>query len=524
MALADLFRRPVTEASVPLTQHAALANQVEILQEALGDGMAALRREDAGWTKLGDSGTDLLTRAQLIEIHKVCLTAYVRAPLIGRGIRLRKNYVWGAGVEISARDASTDDGDDSPVNDLVQSLLDSSEWQRALGSGQAREEREVNLHTAGEFFLLAVHDQNAKTVRPRLVLPAQVVDYVANPDDPNDVWLYKRTWSTKRTDLRFAGPGGAVPAPQTITRTEWHPTLEYARRTGLRERVMLIGAEPVRWDQPIQHCAINSVGQAPWGIPTVHAAVDWDRAYSDYLSGWAGLMKALARYAFKATAPAKHAPKVAKALGNGRGTDPMTGLPTDPVGQTAVFSPDATMAPMHSSGATIDSGSGKPLAGMVAAALDVPLTMLLADPGTSGARAVAETLDRPLELTTGSSQELWTDWLKGFFSHVIAVAIEDGVLPADADDTVDVTFPPISDVPIEERMAALQTALDSGAPPLLILRLMLEALGVEDIDDVLKDLVDERGQFLDPRTVADAAARQREQDGAPGSQAAEAYR
>ncbi len=522
MGLLDRLR-PAAEATVPLAEHAALANQVEMLSEALGDGMAALRREDAGWQRPG-GGTDVLTRAELLAIHKVCLMAYIKAPLIGRGVRLRKNYTWGGGVDIAARDAAQDDGADSPVNDLLQALIDSAEWQRTLGSGQAREEREVNLHTAGEFFLLAVHDQVAKTVRPRLVLPAQIDNYLANPDDPNDVWMYRRTWTTLVNDLKFVDRSGRIPAPSKVTRSEWHPTLEYARRTGLRDRVMLIGAEPVRWDQPIQHCAINSVGEAPWGIPTVYAAVDWDRAYADYLSGWAGLMKSLARYAFKATAPAKHAGKVARALGNGRGTDPITGQATDPTGQTAVMSPDATMAPMHSSGATIDSGSGKPLAGMVAAALDVPLTMLLADPGTSGARAVAETLDRPLELTTGSSQELWTDWLKAFFDHVIATAIDDKLLPQDVDGTVDVTFPPLADLPLDQRMTALQTALDSGAPPLLILKLMLEALGVEDVDEILEGMVDERGQFIDPRATAAAAAAQREQDGAPGSQAEEAYR
>ena len=31
------------------------------------------------------------------------------------------------------------------------------------------------------------------------------------------------------------------------------------------------------------------------------------------------------------------------------------------------------------------------------------------------------------------------------------------------------SFPPISDVPLEQRMTSLSTALDSGAPPLLIL-------------------------------------------------------
>lgn len=523
MGLLDRLRGTVTESapSVPLAVHEALRNDLEILSEAVGDGLSALRREDVGWNRVGGGAADLLTRAELVELHRTCLMAYIKAPLIGRGIRIRKNMVWSGGVEITARD-SAEDGD-SPVNQLLQELLDSAEWKRTLGSAQAREEREVNLHTAGEFFLLAVHVDRG-LVRPRLVPAAQVVDFIANPDDPNDIYLYKRTWTSKRTDLAFADRNGRVPAPQTVTRTEWHPTLEFSRALPLGRRVDLIGADPVRWDQPIQHCAINSVGQAPWGIPTVYPAIDWDRAYADYLSGWAGLMKALARFAFKATAPAKQTAKVKAALQRGQSTDPITGQATDPVGATALMSPDATMAPMHSSGATIDSSSGKPLAGMVAAALDVPITMLLSDPGVTGARATAETLDKPLEDTSGAAQELWTDWLKGFFDHVIAVAIDDQVLPTDVDTTVDVTFPPITDLPLNARLEALKLAADQGAPPLLILRLMLEALGVEDVDEVLADMQDENGQFIDPRDVAAAAAARRERDGAPGSQAAEAYR
>jgi hypothetical protein len=299
----------------------------------------------------------------------------------------------------------SEDDAGTPVNDLIQAFVDSAEYQRVLGSAQAREERETNLGTAGEFFLLAIHDVAASTVRPRLVPAAQVGDYVSNPDDPSEVWFYKREWTTTGFDL-------LTMQRRTVTRIEFHPTLEHAHSVPARERLDLIAGKPVRWDQPILHCAVNSIGEAPWGVPDVYAAIDWARAYADYLSGWAGLMKALARYAFKVTAPPKHTPKVKAALQNGQGTNPITGAPTDAAGATAVMSPDATMAPMHSSGATIDANSGKPLAGMAAAALDVPITMLLADPGVTGARATAETLDRPLELTTGSRQNLWVDWLK----------------------------------------------------------------------------------------------------------------
>jgi hypothetical protein len=532
VGLLDRLRsQPLTEASpsVPLAEHAALANHVEMLEESLA-GLEQLAREDVGWRKLGMEQERQFTRDGLLLIHTACLAAFIKSPLIGRGLRIRRNYVWGQGVEITAREVSTEGGEHE-VNDLVQALIDSPEYQRVIGSAQAREERETNLGTQGEFFVLAVHDTAARTVRPRLVPAAQIVDYISNPEDLTEVWFYKRQWTTNQVEL---GTGRR----EVITRTEWHPVLDYRPPTGTR--LDMIGMARIRWDQPIQHCAVNSVTDGPWGIPDAYAAIDWARAYADYLGSWAGLMKSLARYAFKVTAPAKHTGKVTQALRNGRSTDPITGAATDPAGATAVMTPDAAMAPMHSSGATIDASSGKPLAGMTAAALDVPITMLLADPGVTGARATAETLDRPLELTTGSRQNLWVDWLKALLDHVITVAVDDGilagqilqgptrqlaVLPDDAAATIDVTFPDIEQTPIAERLAAIKAADDLGTlPPLLIVRLALEALGVDDIDEVLNDMTDDNGQFIDPRVTASVAAVQRERNGAPGSQAAEAYR
>jgi hypothetical protein len=521
-----LFGAPVqesTEPTVPLSEHAALANQFEIVTESLA-GLEALAREDAGWRKLGMEQQQSFTRPGLLAIHAACLAAAIKSPLIGRGLRIRRNYVWGQGVEVAARDEA--------VNDLIQAFIDSPDYVRTLGSAQAREERETDLGVRGEFFMLAIHDQAASTVRPRLIPAAQITDYITSPDDATDVWFYKREWTTNRVNLQTG-------AQERLPAVEWHPVLDY--RPPFGARIQAIGGKPVRWDAPIQHCAVNAWTEGPYGLPDSYAALDWARGYADYLSAWAGLMRSLARYAYKATAPPKQADRVRRALAAGRGTNPVTGEATDPVGATALMSPDATMAPMHSSGATINADSGKPLAGMAAAALDVPLTMLLADPGTTGARAVAETLDRPLQLTTGSRQQLWTDWLKALYSHVLLVAVEDGVLggdveqvgptrqtlvlPGEVDGTVDVTFSPIEDLPLKERLEALGLADDLGTiPPLILVRLALEALGVEDVDEVLADLTDDDGNFIDPRVTAAVAAVQRERNGAPGSQAEEAYR
>jgi hypothetical protein len=527
VGLLDYFRAPLSEAepTVPRSEYAAVANQLEVVSESLA-GLESLAREDVGWRRLGMEQERSFTRTGLLQIQTNCLAAAIKSPLLGRGLRIRRNYVWGEGVEIAAR---VDPDGDTDVNDLVQSFLDSPDYQRILGSAQAREERELNLGTAGEFFVLAIHDGQG-TVRPRLVPPSQVTDYITNPDDSTDVWFYRRDWTTNRVQL-------ATGRRETVQQTEWHPVLDYRPAAGLR--VPLIGGHVARWDQPIQHCAVNTYTDAPYGLPDAYAALDWARGYAEYLNGWAGLMQALAKYAFKATVPAKRGRRTTETLSRGQaGVDPVSGDRRD-VGGTVVMSPDATMAPMHSSGATIDSGSGKPLAGMVASALDVPITMLLADPGTSGARAVAETLDRPLELTTKARQSVWSDWTRALLGHVILIAVDQnklsGVvvqegdrqrveLAGDSDGTIDITFPPIGDTDPVARLEAITAAEALGAPPMLLVRLALEALGVEDVDEVMDDLTDDRGAFLDPRVTAAAAAVQRERDGAAGSQAQEAYR
>lgn len=518
-------RTPVRESepTVPLAEHAAVANQLELVTESLA-GLEQLAREDAGWRRLTQQADTEFTRTGLIAIHGICTVANIKSPLIGRGLRIRRNYVWGQGVEINAREVTEDGAGE--VNDLIQGFMDSPEFVRTLGSAQAREERETDLGTRGEFFIAAITTEQG--VRPRLIPQAQIVDYVANPDDATDVWFYKRQWTINRVSLDTG-------ARETITTTEWHPVLDY-RPTG-RERRDRIGADVVRWDAPIQHCAVNTSTDGPWGLPDAYAALDWARAYADFLTQWAILMRALSRYAWRTTAPGAKAAKVKQALANGTGTDPMSG---QPVGGTAVMSSEATLEAIPKSGATIDSGSGKPLAGMTAAALDVPVTMLLADPGTTGARAVAETLDRPLELTTGSRQNLWSDWLRALLSYVIADAVErgqlSGVLEQDgtrqrvvlADEqaaTIEVTWPPIAEQDPAARMEAIKTADDTGLlPPKLLVRLMLDALGVEDPDEVLDDMTDDNGEFVDPRITAAVAMVQRERDGAPGSQAEEAYR
>jgi hypothetical protein len=171
------------------------------------------------------------------------------------------------------------------------------------------------------------------------------------------------------------------------------------------------------------------------------------------------LVKALSKFAWKLTAkPTARAQAKAK-LGTAPPTKAVTGELND-VGATAILPPEATLDAIPKSGATIDAESGRPLAMMVAAALDVPVTMLLSDPGLTGARATAQTLDRPTELVMQQRREVWGEALRDILTHVITEAVrapkgllkgkittdpsgrELVELAGDTVDTVDITWPP----------------------------------------------------------------------------------
>jgi hypothetical protein len=169
---------------------------------------------------------------------------------------------------------------------------------------------------------------------------------------------------------------------------------------------------------------------------------------------------------------------------------------------------------------------GRPAAAMVAAGLDLPVTMLLGDPGVTGARATAETLDTPTERTMEGRQNVWADFFHDLLDYVIDAAIrapkgplqgartQDPItgqdvwtLAGDGDRTVLVEFPDLDDESLQVKVAAIVAADTTGKlPPLEIARQLCDALGIENVDEVIDELTDDQGNFVDPRVNAGQAA------------------
>lgn len=489
--------------------------EVEILREGMADLELAL--EDEGWQRLTTNGESSFSRDGLRRAATVSRVLAVANPLAKRGLALRQAYIWGQGVQVSARATGNDQGEQD-VNAVVQQFLDDELNQRAFTGDQAHEQLERALGTDGNVFLACFTSPLTGFVQVRTIPFDEIHEIHTNPDDRDDPWFYERRWTARILDRQ-----GRVTTEQ---RTAFYPALTY-RPMYRPPTIGGPGGAPILWDAPVHHVSVNGLLGWSFGVGDLYASIPWARAYRDFLADWATLVKSLSQFAWRATAKGSKAQQLrAKLARRPAATAPAAN--ENSVGATATMSDDVTLEAIPKTGATIDSDSGRPLAAMVAAGLGVPVTFLLADPGQTGARAVAETLDKPTENDMSMRRSLWGAAYRAILGHVITASVraprgalrgtvtrdpftgrETVVLAGDTDATVEVVWPDLSKVPVDILVKAIVEAWSTEIlPPREMATLLLHALGVKDVDAVIEGMLDDDGEFVDPRASAgDAAVR-----------------
>ncbi|WP_193613151.1 hypothetical protein [Nocardioides lijunqiniae] len=491
----------------------------DLLVEALSD--LELAAEDKGWRVASMELDREFSREGLDSVIRNCSVMAIASPLIKRGLQLRTGYVWGQGVTVAAR---AGEGADQNVNAVVQAFWDDDSNKKALTSPEAQERLERKLGTQGQVIFTFFPDPLTGRVQVRTTPLSEVRDSVSNPDDRDDVWFYFRTYEVFIIE---AGYAMGSTRRRKETRRVLHPAIGHWPTSRPRS----IDGIPVLWDQPMLHVKVNEPDHGKWGIPDAYAALPWARAYEGFLTDWARLVKALSKFAWRLSGDkSSKARRAAETMRAALPRPSTHGLP-DPsgeggVGQVAASGPGTSLEAIPKSGATIDSGSGRPLAAMVAAGLGVSVVDLLADPGVTGARAVAETLDKPVILEMNGRRGLWGSVLQQILSYVIDQSVkaprgplkgstvrdtrtgkETITLTGDVERTVTVEWPALNELDPVKLVHAIVEADSTGKlPPLETARQLMNALGVKDVDELLDDMTDDDGNWIDPEMTAGQVA------------------
>lgn len=464
---------------------------------------------EPGWQRFTALAEREFDPESLVQLRAICRLMNLKNPLIKRGLNLRSAYVWGQGCEITARANGKEPGEQD-VQAVIEKFLTDAGNSREVTGPEARDRLEHALGHDGEVFLALFTRPTTGEVQARTVIADEIAEVIANPEDRSEPWFYRRRWVQETIN-----PGTGVTEARQMERL--YPALGYRPKN----RPASFGPVGVAWDSPVLHVAVNRPLGWTRGVPDAYAAVDWARAYKIFLEDWATLVKALSRFAYRLTAKGSQKAQAKTRLATAPPRDPATGLAQD-VGATAIIPPDAMLEAVPKTGATIDSESGRPIAAMVAAALDIPVTMLLGDPGTTGARATAETLDRPTELAMQQRQLLWADAYRRMLAYVIAESVrapqgdlrgvitqdrygrETVALAGDTPTTIDITFPDLDELDTAAAVKAVVEAQSTGVmPPEVVLRLLLTALGIRDVDGLVERMLnDDTGVFLWPGTPA----------------------
>lgn len=465
--------------------------QVRELQERLASLELAL--EDQGWQRLTGGSDSEFSREALRAICHEARSYYLKNPLIQRGVNVQTHYVFGQGVEISAADPE--------INEVVQEFLDDGKNQAEFTGYQAQSQKESELTLFGNLFFTFFTTPRTGRVRVRTIPVDEIDDILTNPEDSKDPWWYKRTYQ------RIGLDGVA----QSVT--AYYPDWRY---TGQDKPAGTLETAP------IYHVKVGGLSDMKFGVPETYAAHDWAKAYKSFLEDWATIVRAYSRFAWQLNTKggsgsiARAKAKLGTTYGSSSGTGE-TNPPPVP-GSTFIGQEGVSMTPIRTSGATTSADDGRRLLLMVAATMGLPESFF--GDVSVGTLATARSLDRPTELKFTARRTLWADVLRAILRYVVVQAVkarriagrlipDDDGTPRlelgqmtdrdtgegiDRDPTINVTFPPILEHDVAASVGAIVQAATLGASGTLagtidaqtVTRLLLTALGVKDVDALMK--------------------------------------
>ena len=388
--------------------------------EALGAVVQDLFKfEDEGWTlinKLDYENSKGISLSEAKDIAKYLEhQTKVMGGLLGRGLRLKNNHVFGRGYEYKTVD-------NDKIKPRHQAILDDHENWTTVFSPTALKELNRILYTSGNLFLMYDETEQEFT---RLAIDINIENALSHPSDRSRLRYILRSYE----DINdLTGESKLV--------QEWIPT--FAHREALKRKRSPKSKKPllpeslpiggkgskkveVRKDAVIIEKRINKDNGDTWGVADSFSAAPWAVVYSTYLKDGAKLQNALAAISYLVKVKTEAAAKAAGAkISNAR------------VGMAAITGPDTEVQSMPKAGA-IDLYEGRPIQAQVAANLDVSTTGIASDPGLGGSYASESALSQPETLAALSRQEDFADLFRQIFHAIGAPTMMINFKRLDAD-------------------------------------------------------------------------------------------
>jgi hypothetical protein len=364
-----------------------------------------LKLEDDGWTAINNAfGSEDRKGMSLEDVKKV--TKYLEKQtklmggLLGRGLRLKNNHVFGRGHSYKANLTGLDGG---KLKTWVENFIhDEDNWSGIFSQGALKELNRI-LFTSGNLFVM--YDSKYKTI-DRLAIDINIVGAVTYADNKSRIKYILRSIS-KNDEIGGMGTSDSI---------EYVPTFTYLTRLRKERRSLPKslpggGADsgkriPVNQTAVIIEKRVNKDNGETWGVPDAFGAAPWAVLYSTYIKDGAKLQNALAAISYIVKAKTEIAARTAGAkLSQGK------------VGATAIGGPDTEISQVPRSGA-VNLYEGRPIQAQAAAAMDVSVTGLAADPGLGGSYASESALSQPEQLAALSRQQDFVDFFRQIFSAI----------------------------------------------------------------------------------------------------------
>lgn len=473
--------------------HSQTVENELILKERIAELEFAM--EDRDWIQLSMESDREFSREGIDTINKLARLFFLKNPLIRRAVLTQTQYVFGQGVNISASDED--------VNAVVQNFLDDPKNRAEFTDHQSRMVKETELQIEANIFFVFFVNQWTGQVKVRTIPVDEIREIICDPEDGKTPLYYKRVYKQKRYNLA----GREIdPAMKTVFYPDWK-NVEGQSVVQFTNKVE---------DAYVYHVSVNKLSDMKFGVSEIYAACDWAKAYKEFLEDWTTIVKAYSRFAWKLnTKGGKKGVQAAKdkvKTSLGVGTGGVENNPSPATGSFWLGTEGTSLDPIKTAGATTKAEDGDKLIHMICAATGIFYHYLVGDPST-GNLATAKAMERPMEMMFRDRQQLWISIYQEILNFVVEQSVKAPLgklnsmgtiarndfgeevieLDGEREKTIEVSFPDLLEKDTEARIKAIISAatLDgkSRAGTLemtMIVKMLLEALGIDDIDEIVK--------------------------------------